>query len=162
MVSVDRAAATARLANTGASQGTLDEADGIAVSQIGQLAARHRSMTPHDEATVFAMRRLWLQPNLANTLAVGTFTLPGADVDTFIEAIDQRADQIINPEDPQRPRLEQRRLDALLSLALDATVPLPDSQGPAPRRLKANIFIDANESSRTNGQTGAQPAPGSK
>jgi hypothetical protein len=58
VVSVDRAAATARLANTGADQNTLDKADGIAVSQIGQLAARHRRMTLQDEAAAFKMRRL--------------------------------------------------------------------------------------------------------
>jgi hypothetical protein len=44
VVSVDRAAATTRWLNTGASQDVLDEADGVSVGQIGRLGARHRSM----------------------------------------------------------------------------------------------------------------------
>jgi hypothetical protein len=162
VVSVDRAAATARLANTGASQEILDTADGTAVGQIGQLAARHRRMTPHDEATVFKMRRLWFQPNLGNTMAVGTFAMPGADVDSFIEAVDRRADEIIQPDDPNRPRLEQRRVDALLSLALDAAVPVDGTERVAPRRLRANIFVDATDCASSNGETGALTRSGIK
>jgi hypothetical protein len=162
MVSVDRAAATTRLANTGADQATLDKADGIAVGQIGQLAARHRRMTRTDEATAFKMRRLWIQPNLGNTLAIGSITMAGADVEHFLTAVDQRADQIIDPSDPQRPRLEQRRVDALISFALDATTPTPDADRPGPRRLKAHIFVDATECDRTEGEAGAITPSGIK
>jgi hypothetical protein len=160
VVSVDRAAATTRLLNTGASQDVLDEADGVSVGQIGRLGARHRSMTPTDEATVFKMRRLWVQPNLGNTMAVGSFAMPGADAEAFLTAVDRRADEIIDPEDPMRPALEQRRIDGLLSLALDATV--PTGEGVAPKRLKAQIFIDANQCARTNGEAGAITCSGLK
>ncbi len=161
VVSVDRAAATTRLANTGASDEVLDEADGVAVGQIGRLAARHRRMAPHDEAAVFKMRRLWVQPNLGNTRALGTFDMPGADAESLIAGLDRRADEIINPEDPNRPTLEQRRLDALVSLALDATVPAT-GDSVAPRRLKAHIFIDATECHRTGGESGAITRSGLK
>ena len=161
VASVDRAAATARLANTGVDEATLDHAEGISVSQIGQLAARHRRMTPTDEAAAFKMRRMWFQPNLGNTLATGSLTMASADVDSFLEAIDERADQIINPADPRRPRLEQRRVDALLSLALDTTTPEP-AEGVAPRRLKAHIFVDATECDRTGGEAGAITRSGIK
>jgi len=160
VVSVDRAAATTRLVNTGADQGALDQADGVSVGQIGQLVARHRSMTPTDEATVFKMRRLWFQPNLGNTMAVGSFAMPGADAESLIAAVDKRADEIIDPEDPMRPCLEQRRIDGLLSLALDATH--PTGEGVAPLRLKAQIFIDATECARTNGEAGAITRSGLK
>ena len=162
VASLDRAAATARLANTGADQDVLDRADGIAVSQIGQLAARHRHMTPHDEATAFRMRRLWFQPNLGNTMAVASLTMTGTDMESVITAVDKRADEIINPDDPMRPRLEQRRVDALVSLALDTTSPIPNSDAPAPRRLKAHIFIDATECNHSNGETGAITRSGIK
>lgn len=161
VASVDRAAATARLANAGVDEATLDRAEGIAVSQIGQLAARHRRITPSDETAAFKMRRLWFQPNLGNTIATGSLTMAGADVDSLIEAIDQRADAIINPDDPQRPRLEQRRVDALLSLALDTTTPEP-AEGVAPRRLKAHIFVEATECDRTGGEAGAITRSGIK
>jgi hypothetical protein len=161
VASVDRAAATARLANAGVDEATLDRAEGIAVSQIGQLAARHRRITPSDETAAFKMRRLWFQPNLGNTIATGSLTMAGADVDSLIEAIDQRADAIINPDDPRRPRLEQRRVDALLSLALDTTTPEP-AEGVAPRRLKAHIFVEATECDRTGGEAGAITRSGIK
>jgi len=161
VVSVDRAAATARLANSGADQDVLDHADGVSVGQIGQLAARHRRMTPVDEAAVFKMRRLWFQPNLGNTIAVGSFAMPGADAESLISALDERADEIINPTDRMRPTLEQRRIDGLLSLALDVTDPTT-SEGVAPRRLKAQIFVDATECHRTNGEAGAITRSGLK
>jgi hypothetical protein len=100
-------------------------------------------MTPLDEATAFQMRRLWFQPNLGNTLAVGSLTMTGADMETVLDTVDRRADEIIDPADPNRPALEQRRIDALVSLAIDS--PHPTSEGVAPRRLKAHIFSDAVE-----------------
>lgn len=159
VTSVDRAAATTRLANTGVDQATLERAEGIAVGQIGQLAGRHRRMTPLDEAAAFRGRRLWFQPNLANTFGVGSFAMTGADLDAVIDAIDHRADEIIDPDDANRPSLEQRRVDALVSLALDATSPCTrggnDDASPAPRRLKAHIFIDATEAAASSGEAGA-------
>ncbi len=162
VVSVDRAAATTRLVHSGVGQDKVDKADGMAVGQIGQLAARHRRMTPIDETTAFKMRRMWFQPNLGNTLAVGSLTMAAADMESVLDAVDRRADEIIDPEDPNRPRLEQRRVDALLSLALDATVPVPTRDTVAPRRLKAHIFVDATECHRTNGETGAVTRSGLK
>ena len=168
VTSVDRAAATTRLANSGADQTTLERSEGVSVSQIGQLAARHRRMTPTDETAAFRGRRLWFQPNLGNTLGVGSFAMTGSDMDAVIDAIDKRADEIINPNDPHRPTLEQRRVDALVSLALDATNPCnkdSDSHGGgvlAPRRLKAHIFIDATEAAASNGEAGALSRSGIK
>lgn len=104
VASTDRAAATCRLANTGADQDTLDKADGVAIGQIQQLAARHRRMTPVDESKAFRMRRMWFQPNLGNTLGIASIAMTGADMDALIDAVDQRADEIIDPKDPNRPR----------------------------------------------------------
>ncbi|NNF54279.1 MAG: HNH endonuclease, partial [Acidimicrobiales bacterium] len=161
VVSVDRAAATARLENSGADQQLLDQADGVAVAQVHQLAARHHRTTPVDETTAFRMRRLWFQPNLGNTVATGTFTMTGTDMELVLDAIDQRADAIIDPYDPHRPRLEQRRIDALVSMALDTITP-QDSTAVAPRRLKAHIFVDAGTSSHTNGEAGSTTRSGIK
>jgi hypothetical protein len=161
VVSVDRAAATTRLANTGVSQDVLDEAEGVPVSQIGRLGARHRQMTPLDEATLFKMRRLWFPLDLGNTMALGSLAMPGVDAELLLAAVDERADAIINPNNDNRPTLEQRRIDGLLSLALDATHPTT-SEGVAPRRLKAQIFIDAAECHRSGGEAGAITRSGLK
>jgi len=161
--SVDRAAATARLANSGADQRTLDRADGVSVGQVAQLAARHRRMEPLDEAAAFRARRIWFQPNLGNSLATGSISMTGADMEILLEAVDRRTDEIIDRADSHRPRLEQRRVDALVSLALDATTPnTTQDAAPAPRRLNAHIFVDAAESSRSGGQAGAITRSGIK
>jgi hypothetical protein len=169
ITSVDRAAATTRLADTGVDQSVLERSEGVAVGQLGQLAARHRRMSPLDEAAAFRARRLWFQPNLGNTLGEGSFTMTGADMDAVIDAIDRRADEIIDPDDPNRPALEQRRVDALVSLALDAEHPCErdnhrDSATGrvAPRRLKARIFIDATEAMSSSGEAGALSRSGIK
>ena len=159
----DRTAATIRLSNAGADPETLERSAGIAVSQLSRLIARTRRMAPLNESEAFGARRLWMQPNLANTLTVGTFAMPGVDADQFLASLDQRADEIIDPQDPLRPRLEQRRLDALVSMALDTTTPTNETgEAPAPRRLKANIFIDATQASTSQGETGATTRSGVK
>jgi len=163
VASVDRAAALTRLANTGADDRTMDRAEGVSVGQVGQLAARHRRMTYMDEATAFRGRRLWFQPSLGNSMAVGSLAMPGADMEALLDAIDRRADEIIDPADPHRPSLEQRRVNALKSLALDSFSPQQTGGGgPAPRRLKAQIFIDGDECSRTDGEAGAITRSGVK
>ncbi|MCP3976616.1 MAG: HNH endonuclease, partial [bacterium] len=161
--SFDRVAATTRLSNAGADPDTLQHSEGVAVSQLGQLIARTRKMAPLDEAEAFRARRLWMQPNLANTLSVGTFAMSGADADQFLTSLDERADQIIDPQDPHRPCLEQRRVDALISLALDATTATTlEPAKVAPRRLKGNIFIDATQAATNGGETGATTRSGVK
>ncbi len=172
ITSTDRAAATTRLANTGADPKTLERSEGVAVSQIGHLAARQRRMKPTGHYEAFAMRRLWFQPNLANTLYTGSLTLAAADADVVLAGLDTRADQLCDKGDPNRARIEQRRVDALVSLALDATTPTaadranqaePESASrPAPRRLKAHIFIDADLCARTGGEAGATTGLGLK
>jgi hypothetical protein len=160
---VDRAAAMARLANTGADDQTMAKAEGVGVGQVGQLAARHRRVTHIDEAAAFRARRLWFQPSLGNTMAVGSFAMLGADMEALVEAVDRRADEIVDPADPHRPTLEQRRIDALTSLALDIVSPQQAGDAaPARRRLKAHIFIDAGECSRTDGEAGAITRSGVK
>ena len=163
LASVDRAAAMARLSNTGADDRTMEKAEGVSVGRVGQLAARHRRMTHVDEAAAFRGRRLWFQPNLGNTMGIGSLAMPGADMDVLLDAIDRRADEIIDPADPDRPPLEQRRIDALTSLALDSVSPPQGTDdAPAPRRLKAQIFIDGDECARTNGEAGATTRSGLK
>mgnify|MGYP001820896885 CR=1 FL=1 len=160
VASVDRAAGMARLENAGAADTVLEHAEGVSVGQLGQLIARHHRMTPLDETEAFKARRFWYQPNLGNTLGLATMAMPGADMEALITSLDQRADEII-PDDEHRPRLEQRRIDALVSLALDDLAPIA-SDKPAPRRLPAHIFIDATECHRTNGEAGATTRSGIK
>lgn len=160
-MTLDRAAETTRLANTGADAATIDKSRGVTVTQVTQLAARQRRMTSWDETNAFNARRLWVQPNLDNTLAIGTFAMPGAHVDAFLQGLDERADRIVDRDDPLIPRAEQRRLDALMSLALDETAPQA-ADGVAPRRLKAHIFVEAETVRSTGGEAGAITRSGIK
>ena len=162
MWSTDRAAGMTRLHNTGAGQQIMEQAEGVPVAQLGRLQAKHRRMRDVEHAEVFTMRRMWFQPNLTNTVAHGSITMTGADVDVFMEALDRRADELVSENDPHRPRLEQRRVDALVSLALDAVAPMQTDTGVAPRRMKAHIFIDADECARTNAEAGAITRSGIK
>ena len=161
VATTDRAAGMARLENAGASDAVLEQASGTSVGQLGQLLARHRRMTPLDETQAFRARRVWFQPNLGGTLGTGSLAMPGADMEAIITALDRRADQLVDPSDEHRPSLEQRRADALISLALDEVAPLQTGK-PAPRRLPSHIFIDAAESERTEGQAGATTRSGVK
>jgi len=161
VASTDRAAGIARLVNAGVSTTVLERAEGVSIGQLGQLVGRHRRMPRFDETEAFRARRLWFQPNLAGTLATGTFAMTGADMQAVLCAIDQRADEIIGHSDAHRPRLEQRRVDGLVSLALDHVSPT-QADGPAARRFRAHIFIDATECHRTGGQAGAITRSGLK
>ena len=158
--STDRAAGMVRLENTGASRDIMDQAEGAPVSQLGRTQAKHWRMSDLDHVEAFKTRRMWFQPNLSNTVAHGSITMTGADVDLFMEALDRRADELVAENDPHRPALEQRRVDALVSLALDTIT--PGTGTVAPRRLRAHIFVDATEAACTEGRAGAITLAGMK
>ncbi len=150
-VSLDRAAATQRLVNAGADEVTVARSAGVAVHHVSRLVARQRRLAPADEAEAFESRRLVLQPNQDRTVMPGTLRLPGADADMLVAALDARADVLCPRGDTDRPAVAQRRVDALVSLALD------DRTGSvtAPRRPQAQVFVNAALAARTDGQAGA-------
>ena len=159
-MSFDRAAVTTRLANSGADADTLERSAAVAVHQVGQMTARQRRLTEWDEESAFRNRRLWLQPNLDRTLMTGTLTLAGADADLLLAALDERADQLCRASDGLGDAIDQRRADALVSLATDQQYGPPSTSGPAGpapgvRRPKAHIFVDADFAARTDGQAGS-------
>ncbi len=148
-VSFDRAAATQRLVNAGADEVTVARSAGVAVHHVSRLVARQRRLTPMDEAAAFESRRLVLQPNLDRTVMSGTLRLSGTDADMLVAALDARADELCDRSDPDRPQVAQRRVDALVSLALD------DRTAGNPRRPQAQVFVDAELAARTHGEAGA-------
>ncbi len=157
-VSFDRAAATTRLANTGADPGTLESSGGIAVHHVSRLIARHHRLDPVAESDAFDQRRLWLQPNLSRTIMTGTVRLAGVDAETLLAALDQRADELVDCADPHRPDVGQRRADALVSLATDHQT----GSSAASRRPRAQVFVDAALAMPTAGQAGATTRSGLK
>ena len=158
--SFDRAAATTRLRNSGADEATLDRSEGVAVHHVTRMTARQRRFTAWSEDEAVDRRRIWLQPNLSNTLMTGTLTLAGPDAELLLAVLDERADEMCAAADINRPGLGQRRADALVSLAVDQQS--GGNGSTTPRRPTAHIFIDAAMAARTDGEAGAMTGRGVK
>ncbi len=159
-VSFDRAAACARLRAAGASEDTLERSQGVAVTQIRRLINQHQLTTRRDETEAFTQRYLYAQFSLDTSWLQVHGGLPGVDGERVLAGLDQRSDRLVSEHDEQRPRLAQRRADALVTWAMDeldtdlTTGEPVDGEGRS-HRLVGSIFIDATLAGPTRGQAGA-------
>lgn len=159
-ISFDRSVATARLVAAGADDATVSRSLGIAVNNVVALTAQHRRMTPLEESEIFDGRHLVAQPNLANTAWRVHGQLPAFDGEIVFDALDRTADTITG-RGPDRPPLPQRRADALVAWALDATEPA-GADRPTRSIGMATVFVDSALAARTSGEAGAGTRHGVK
>ena len=168
-VSLDRVVATRKLANAGASEVAIEASAGVAVQHVRRLVSRHEEVSTVEEAAVFGTRRLFAQPNLANTAWNLHGRLSAIDGEVVFKALEDRADTLIPQTDPHRPTLPQRRADALVAWAMDHLDPSgtdaskPDGSQPSgSRRLAATIHVDHVLAKKTAGRAGVTTRHGLK
>ena len=154
-VTFDRAAATAKLAVSGASSRVLEASRGYDLSGVARLAARHRRFDRRREHSSFRDRYLTIQPSLDDATWRLAGQMPATDGRVVEAALDRRADTF--PRAPGQGR-SQRRVDALTSIALDSLGDSkPGSTGVSP---VVTVFVDAERASATRGEAGAQIVAG--
>ena len=161
-VTFERASATAKLADTGASFDQIEDSYRHDLAGVARLAARQRRITPQTERQIHTERYLSMQPSLDGLSYRLWGQLPAVDGDIIHQAITARSDQLRALPGGDESSRGQLAADALAAIAHDSlTNPNPDTghrdgaSGP-----QVTIFLDGALAARTNGQAGAELAAG--
>ena len=153
-ITVDRAAAVVRLKAAGANTETVDRSWSHDLNGIRRLTGQHRRITAHEETDEFTDRYLHIQPSLDDTRWKLWGQLAGADGRIIDKAIHTAIDTL--PHNPDTTA-SQDRADGLVSVASEWL-----SGDIGGHELVAEIFIDADQATITNGQTGASIIGGAR
>ena len=151
-VTTDRAVAVNLLRAAGAAQSVIDGSWGHDLAGVRNLASRHRRIDRHHERDEFTGRYLHIQPSLDDTRWKLWGQLTGIDGRILDKAIHTAIDTL--PHNPDTTAA-QDRADGLVSVASEW---LTGEIGG--HDLAAEIFIDAQLASVTDGESGATAVGG--
>ena len=155
-VTFGRAAATALLAATDASDHAIETSRGLDITGVRRLAAKWRRVTRVAECDAFERRQIAIQPTLDNAMWQGWFRLPGVDGKLLEEALSRRADEFPGDRDASR---RQRMADALVAIAQDALDPDTEDRaatGGSNRTQLLTLFGDADMLATTGNEAGVE------
>ena len=151
-ISFDRTTAVARIAEPSEDATILDELAVYDVAGIRRLRSKRHRTTSNMERQAFAHRYMTAQPNLDESSWRVHGELPGLAGRSFVDALDQKADQL--PPDPDGSHGRGTRwADALWAISLDS---LAGSDGVSVENATPllTVFIDANDAAATDAEAG--------
>ncbi len=151
---VDRAAVTLNLIQNGADDETVQASAGFDIAGVRQMAGRHRRITATGESDGFADRYLHIQPSLDDSRWRLWGQLSGVDGRIVEKAIHTAVDAL--PDNPDTTA-SQDRADGLVSVASEW---LAGEIGG--HDLTAEIFINADLASHTDGEAGVSVVGGTR
>ena len=155
IVTFDRAAATAKLAASGASRDDVALSFGFDLAGVARLYARQHRITRSEERNVFRDRFVAIQPSLDNSSWRLWGRLPATDGSIVEQARTARAESLPTDVGGQRDS-NRRRADALVSISQDSIdTPIEGSGG-----ANVTVFVDASIAAATAGEGGAEVASG--
>ncbi len=157
--SLDRAVATATLADAGADDDLVNASRGYDLAGVYRLAARCRRMTRADERAVQRERFVAMQPTLDRSAWRLWGMLGGYEGAVVEKALNDRGDEFPDFPDGRRLTRGQRSADALVAISqdsLDGTA----RGGSSPTQPLATVFVDATLAAPTRGESGAEMAAG--
>ncbi len=149
-ISFDRAIATLRYAEAGATPEQVDESFERDLGTVSRLKARQRRITTEDESSLFTDRYFVVQPSLDESTYRMWGQVPGAMGRTVEKAITQRADELrlIAESTGVSSTRGQRQADSLVAIArdsLDAEVHnRPDVPDGRASGGQVTVFVDAS------------------
>ena len=108
-VTFDRAVATSRLVAAGAPQHVVESSYGFDLAGVRRLTARHRHLSPGDEAATFDSRHAGIQLTLAQTSANVWANLTGVDSEIVTKALQEWGDRLPTLPDGSRDTLAHRQ-----------------------------------------------------
>jgi hypothetical protein len=149
-VTFDRAVALAQIADPSEDATIIDELSIYDVAAIQRLRSNRQHLTRDIEREAFERRYLVAQPNLDESSWRIHGQLPAMAGRTFVEALDQKADQL--PPDAYGSRTT-RWADALWAISLDSLAGTDGATIESATPL-LTVFIDARETADTGGEAG--------
>ncbi|HSF87281.1 MAG TPA: HNH endonuclease signature motif containing protein [Acidimicrobiia bacterium] len=161
-VTLDRALATVRLADAGASAEVVRRSRDVDLAGVRRLTARHRRLSRKEEQQVYRERFVAMQPTLDQTAWRLWGQLPGLEGRIVERALQQRGDELRELPGPGSPRAA-RRADALISMAQDTLdPPSPAGDVTGSRDPLVAVFVDAAAAGGSRGEAGAEVEWGPK
>ncbi|MCL1692777.1 MAG: HNH endonuclease [Actinomycetia bacterium] len=150
-LSFDRTVALARIAVPSEDQTIINELSVYDIAAIRRLRSNRHRMSRDLERETFDRRYLVAQPNLDESSWRVYGLLPAMAGRTFVEALDQKADQLL-PGSGDASRTT-RYADALWAISLDS---LAGSDGATIESAAPllTVFIDAHDATPTNAEAG--------
>jgi hypothetical protein len=157
--SFDRVVATSRLVAAGADEDTIERSFRYDLNGVARLRHRNRRIARHDEADIFANRRVYIQDSFDGTHGRTIVELPGFEHLIFTKALEQRSDMFNDLPGPAITK-SQRLADAAVSIAQDSLDGY-EVESPSPRSDPlATVLVDADTAGQTMGEAGAEIAYG--
>jgi len=159
-ISFDRAIATLRYAEAGATPDQVEESFDRDLAGLSRLKARQRRMTTGDERSLFTDRYFVVQPSLDESTYRMWGQLPGVMGRTVEKAITQRSDELrlIGDSTGISSTRGQRQADALVSMAEDSLdvdrESDTESSGAGSSCGRVTVFVDASGTNAA--ETGAE------
>jgi len=149
-ITFDRAVALARIAVPSEDQTIIGELSVYDIAAIRRLRSNRHRMSRELEREAFDRRYLVAQPNLDESSWRVYGQLPAMAGRTFVEALDQKADQLPAGGGGSRTT---RYADALWAISLDS---LAGSDGATIESATPllTVFVDAHDAAATNGEAG--------
>ncbi|MDX1447976.1 MAG: hypothetical protein R3246_02840, partial [Acidimicrobiia bacterium] len=151
-ITVDRAAAVTRLKAAGADQETVDRSWSHDLAGVRRMTASQRRISSAEEADSYADRFLHLQPSLDESSWKLWGQLAGADGRILEKAVQTAVDAFPNNPDTTA---SQDRADGLVAVASEWL-----SGEVGGHELSAEIFVDGDLATVTDGEAGATVVSG--
>ena len=158
--SFDRTVELAKLATSETQQAAADGVRHLDIAGLKRQIAHRRRLTTADEQDIAATEHIVLRPNLDESRWDIWGRLGGYHGRIVDKALATRADRQPAPPEGMRIGFGKRRADALVSVcqdSLDGSRSSAAGEDHLPRLAAplVTVFVDANESTATNGETGA-------
>lgn len=160
--SFDRTVAMGRLAASGADELTIRRAWGFDLTGVARIASRRRRTTAEHERSIADSRFLMVQPRLDRSSYRITGQLPGLEGEFVAQVLQDAADSLPTTPGIDREPLTTRQADGLVDVCQRAVDGGGTGDRPPLAAPHVSVFVDANDATPTNGETGAWLASGTR
>ena len=160
--SFDRTVAMSRLAASGADELTISRAWGFDLTGVARIASRRRRTTAQHERSIADSRFLMVQPRLDRSAYRITGQLPGFEGEFVAQVLQNAADSLPTTPGIDREPLTTRQADGLVDVCQRAVDGGGNGDRPPLAAPHVSVFVDANDATPTNGETGAWLASGTR
>lgn len=127
----------------------------VSLTALRRRIARHRRVTPIDEARSFAERHFMIQPNLDESSWRLAGQLPGVEGRVVEKALHERADEFRALPHGEESARGQRQAEALVAMAQDSLDRVADEETGGSGAAVA-VVVDLDAADGTGGEVGAE------
>ena len=156
LASFDRVHELSQLSTSQNEENIFEESQYWDISGLRRQVADKKRLSASEEQRLFQDRFLVLQPNLSESWWKLWGGLGGAEGAVLEKALQARADTFPKLPDGSRPHRATANADALVAIAEDSLTGGTADDGTDKSTSTITVFVDAEEASKTSGETGVR------